>query len=127
MLSSSSLDGDLLLSVMAAILMMTCSLIIHVARRAAVRGFSLSAKGTDSITKSYYPYPGQEHCIIIETQPKALNPPGIESDTKSKGCEANKSRIYRNCSDSERSSLVETKVSLIHFSAGKKADKGTRG
>ena len=96
MLSSSSLDNVLLLSVMTAILMMTCLPIKHIARRATVRGFFLSAKGTGSIKKCHCPYPGQEHCVIIETRPKALDSPRVESDTKSNGCQANKSRVYRN-------------------------------
>ena len=74
-----------------------------------------------------FSYPGQERRIIIETQPKALNPPRIESDTESKGCQASKYRIYNNGGDSERISLGNTKASLIHNSVGKKVLKSTCG
>ena len=127
MLSSSSLDGDFFLLVLITVLVMICSPRIDVTRIAAVRGFWLSAHGTGSMEICRCPYPGEERCIIIETQLKALNPPRIEPNAKSKGCQANKHRIYRNWCNSERSPLVDIKTSSIHYSMEKKAGNGSCG
>ena len=55
----------------------------------------------------YYPYPGQERGIIIESERNAFYSPGHAPNTQCKGGENNEYRIYGDGSDCEGSVLGE--------------------